>query len=563
MPPSRHPTATRGIVLAFGSLLVLGVMPVISNGRPAGFDALDFAAFLSLWQLLCALPVAAIAWLRGSRGILDTAVPPATRRHTLVVIVATGLIFGLSTYVYVLAFEKAGTVSAALAIQAYPLFAMLWEGLFLKRRKSLGELAFTLLLVAALGYLATGGTWRVEGLSGWFLFALALPLLWSIAHVIVKETLGATPITPAQITFVRVLVSTILLVGIALASHGPAPLIDALMTPAFQTAAFAMGAVYYLELMLWFHAVRSIEVSLASSIVVPAPVVTTILAVAFLGESVLPYQFIGMTAVFIGLYGLLYVGGRRRASNRAPASRLTTHQQSIRKPMRPSMTETTYPITKENKIRVGKRAVYDRDTVHAIIDTALVCHVGFVVDGRPIVLPMIHARCGETIYLHGAKATRIVKALATGVPVCLEATHVDGIVVGRSAFHSSMNYRSAVVHGTARAVNDADEHARALEAITDRIIPGRWAELRPMLDKEVKGTGVISLEIEAASAKCRDGEPIDEEADYDTPVWGGVVPVQTVFGAPAGDSRLLPGVDIPASVRALTERATTEKTPAE
>ncbi|MCW2307050.1 pyridoxamine 5'-phosphate oxidase family protein [Rhodobium gokarnense] len=218
------------------------------------------------------------------------------------------------------------------------------------------------------------------------------------------------------------------------------------------------------------------------------------------------------------------------------------------------MTET-YSVDRRNKVRVGNRADYDRTTVQAILDAALIAHVGFVVDGRPVVIPMIHGRDGETVYVHGAKATRLIKQLAKGVPACLEVTLADGIVVGRSAFHSSMNYRSVVVHGTARKVEDADEHARALEIVTEHILPGRWAEVRPMLDKEVKATGVIAIEIEAASAKVRAGEPIDEESDYDTPVWGGVVPLRTTYGAPEGDSRLLPGVEVPASVAALTGKA--------
>ncbi|MBB4305477.1 hypothetical protein GGD81_004556 [Rhodobium orientis] len=213
---------------------------------------------------------------------------------------------------------------------------------------------------------------------------------------------------------------------------------------------------------------------------------------------------------------------------------------------------STYSVDASNKVRVGNRADYDRDTVHAILDAALIAHVGFIVDGRPVVIPMIHGRDGETVYVHGAKATRLIKQLARGVPACLEVTLADGIVVGRSAFHSSMNYRSVVIHGTARKVEDADEHARALEIVTEHILPGRWAEVRPMLEKEVKATGVIAIEIEAASAKIRAGEPIDEESDYDTPVWGGVVPLHTTYGAPEGDSRLLPGVEVPASVAALT-----------
>ncbi|PLX36506.1 MAG: pyridoxamine 5'-phosphate oxidase family protein [Hyphomicrobiales bacterium] len=213
-----------------------------------------------------------------------------------------------------------------------------------------------------------------------------------------------------------------------------------------------------------------------------------------------------------------------------------------------------YSATKMNKVRVGNRADYDHEAVHAILDAGMVGHVGFIDNGRPIVIPMLYARDGETLYLHGAKAARLIKMLAGGAPVCVEVTHVDGIVVARSAMHSSMNYRSVVVHGTARAIEiGSDEHTRALELITEQVIPGRWAEVRPMLDKEVKATGVIAVSIDEAAAKARDGEPVDEEADYADPVWGGVVPVKTVYGPAEGDSRLLPGVDVPASVSALTK----------
>jgi len=215
------------------------------------------------------------------------------------------------------------------------------------------------------------------------------------------------------------------------------------------------------------------------------------------------------------------------------------------------MTAESYPIAKHGKVRVGKRAAYDHATVHAILDAGMIGHVGFVVDGRPMVIPMIYGRDGETLFVHGAKATRLVKELTKGVPVCFEMTLVDGIVVGRSAFHSSMNYRSVVVHGTARRIVDAGEHARALEIVTEHILPGRWDEVRPMLDKEVKATGVIAIDIETASAKTRAGEPIDEESDYDDPVWGGVIPVATVLGAPQADSRLLEGVSVPDSVARL------------
>lgn len=322
-PTSRDRPET-GVALAFVCLAILGVMPVISNSRPAEFDALSFAFFLSAWQLLFSLPLV-LHELRpgdrgagdrgaGDRGIFTADLPPRRQRRTLAIILATGAIFGLSTYVYVLAVEKAGTVSAAIAIQAYPLFAILWETLFLKRRKTLLELFFTLLLLVALCYLATGGTWRVEGFSVWFLFALAVPFLWSVAHVVIKEVLDRTPITPAQVTFFRVLVSTVVL-GVALTLVGGA---EGLLADAgrrdFQVFALIMGLVYYLELLFWFHAVRFIDVSMASSITVPWPALTMVLAVLFLGEAVEVYHLVALAAVAASLYGLLYAARKKRGN---------------------------------------------------------------------------------------------------------------------------------------------------------------------------------------------------------------------------------------------------------
>ena len=301
-----------GISLAFVCLTLLGVMPIIANSRPAGFDALSFALFLSLWQLLFSLPLVVREIGSSDKGIFRAELSPSLKRRTVTIILLTGAIFGLSTYVYVLAVEKAGAVSAAIAIQAYPLFAILWETLFLKRRKSRLELLFTLLLITALTYLATGGTWRVEGFSAWFLFALGIPFLWSVAHVIIKQVLDKTPITPAQVTFFRVLVSSIFLGLVMAALSGPGALIADLGNLAFQSFALVMGLVYYLELIFWFHAVRYIDVSTASSITVPWPALTMVLAVVFLGEAVEGHQVIAFLIVAGSLYGLLFAGAKAR-----------------------------------------------------------------------------------------------------------------------------------------------------------------------------------------------------------------------------------------------------------
>jgi len=305
-------SAGRGIGLAFVCLVILAIMPVISNGRPAGFGALSFALFLSLWQILFALPLF-VREAGGRRsGLFDPGLAAGARRKILAVVLSTGVIFGLSTYVYVLAFEKAGAVSAAIAVQAYPLFAILWETLFLNRRKTGPELLFTALLLAALSYLATDGTFSVDDLSPWFLLALGIPFLWSVAHVILREMLTQTPVTPAQVTFFRVLVSSLFLLVALIATGGTDRLLADAARIDFQAAAVLMGLVYYLELITWFHAVRHIDVSVASSITVPAPALTMVLAIVFLNESVETYQLITLSVVIVSIYGLL-LAGRRRA----------------------------------------------------------------------------------------------------------------------------------------------------------------------------------------------------------------------------------------------------------
>ena len=213
-----------------------------------------------------------------------------------------------------------------------------------------------------------------------------------------------------------------------------------------------------------------------------------------------------------------------------------------------------YRKTPLNKVRKSDRAAYDKAGLAAILDEGLVAHVGFVDRERPIVIPMIYGRSGDTLYLHGAKATRFSKALGKGVPVCITVTLVDGIVVARSAFHSSMNYRSVVAHGHARLVTDESERERALALVTDHVLPGRWDEARPSSAKELRATTVIAVEIEAASAKVRSGPPVDDDEDYALPLWGGVVPVRTAYGPPVDDGRLLPDTPVPGSVEQVLQR---------
>jgi nitroimidazol reductase NimA-like FMN-containing flavoprotein (pyridoxamine 5'-phosphate oxidase superfamily) len=214
----------------------------------------------------------------------------------------------------------------------------------------------------------------------------------------------------------------------------------------------------------------------------------------------------------------------------------------------------TYAKTKLNKVRKSDRAAYDKKTVHAILDEGLLAHVGFVDKDWPMVIPMIYARIDETLYLHGAKAARFAKALGKGVPVCIEVTLVDALVLARSAFHSSMNYRSVVVHGMAHLVDDPDLKARVLAEVTDHLAPGRWDEARPMTDKELKSTSVIAVPIEHAVAKARTGGPIDDDEDYALPIWAGVVPIRHTFGSPQDDGRVLEGVDVPDSVSRAQRR---------
>ncbi len=210
-----------------------------------------------------------------------------------------------------------------------------------------------------------------------------------------------------------------------------------------------------------------------------------------------------------------------------------------------------FAVQKLNRVRKSDRAAYDRETVFAVLDAGFVTHAAFVADGRPVVIPMVYGRIGETLYLHGARATRFVKALRDGAPVCLCVTHIDGLVLGRSAFHSSVNYRSAVIHGTAVETKDTQEREAAMAAITDHMAPGRWDEARPATRKELRATSILRVTIEAASCKQRAGPPVDEHEDYGLPVWAGVIPFRTVAGEPEDDGRLLAGVGLPDSVARL------------
>lgn len=203
-----------------------------------------------------------------------------------------------------------------------------------------------------------------------------------------------------------------------------------------------------------------------------------------------------------------------------------------------------YAVDRRNRVRqLGEKARYDRRTVHAVLDAAPVAHVGFLDDGRPVVVPMLHGRDGETLFLHGARKSRIVRCLEATDIACVNATLVDGVVLARSAFHSSMRYRSATVFGRPRLLEDHDEKLHALRVITEAVVPGRWQEVRPPHNREVRMTGVIALDIESASAKVAAGMPGDDDEDYALPIWAGVLPLESRFGALLPDDRLPDGVE--------------------
>jgi uncharacterized protein len=207
-------------------------------------------------------------------------------------------------------------------------------------------------------------------------------------------------------------------------------------------------------------------------------------------------------------------------------------------------TANAYAPTARTKIRrLRKRGVYDKECVHAILDEGRICHVGFVKEGQPFVIPTLYARAKDKLYVHGSAVSRMLKSLAEGVPVCVTVTHVDGYVLARSAFHHSMNYRSVVILGRAHLVTTRREKLRALRMLTDHIVPGRWDEVREPNELEMKQTSVLCLPLEEVSAKVRVGPPVDDAPDYALPVWAGVVPLTSTIGEPIPDGRVLPGVE--------------------
>ena len=207
--------------------------------------------------------------------------------------------------------------------------------------------------------------------------------------------------------------------------------------------------------------------------------------------------------------------------------------------------------------RKRERGSYDRAVIEQILDEALIAHLGIVgAEGQPFVIPMLHARRGEVVYCHGSSASRTLRALGSGAPACLTVSLLDGLVLARSAMHHSANYRSVVLLGTARPVVDHDEKLAAFEAIVEHIVPGRWSEVRPPTENEIKATGVIEMRIEEASAKVRTGGPLDDEEDYALDAWAGVIPFGPLAGEPQADPLLREGIAVPEHVRGYRRPST-------
>jgi len=218
------------------------------------------------------------------------------------------------------------------------------------------------------------------------------------------------------------------------------------------------------------------------------------------------------------------------------------------------MSENQAPTARTRVVREPHRGVYDRAAAYEILDEGFICHVGFVADGQPFVIPTGYGRAGDNLYIHGSAASRMLRNLDQGVAVCVTVTLLDGLVLARSIFNHSMNYRSVVVLGTAVAVEEPAEKLKALRAISEHILPGRWEESRQPNEKELKATLVMRLPITEFSAKVRQGPPIDDEEDYAFPTWAGVIPLEMVAGEPITDPRLDAAREVPAYAKQYWRR---------
>jgi uncharacterized protein len=218
------------------------------------------------------------------------------------------------------------------------------------------------------------------------------------------------------------------------------------------------------------------------------------------------------------------------------------------------MSETQMPTPRTRVVREADRAVYDRETVYRILDEGFLCHAGFVVDGQPFVIPTSYGRKDASLYLHGSAASRMLRQMKGGVPVCITVTLLEGLVLARSIFNHSMNYRSVLILGKACLLDDPEEKLEALRILSEHILPGRWADSRQPNERELKATSVLRVAIEEFSAKVRQGPAIDDEEDYAFPTWAGVVPLEMAAGPPIGDARLLPGQEAPGYATSYTRR---------
>jgi nitroimidazol reductase NimA-like FMN-containing flavoprotein (pyridoxamine 5'-phosphate oxidase superfamily) len=207
---------------------------------------------------------------------------------------------------------------------------------------------------------------------------------------------------------------------------------------------------------------------------------------------------------------------------------------------------TTFPHTDRTTLkRLPARGVYDRELVYQILDEGFICHVGFAAGGQPFVIPTGYARLEDRLFIHGSQASRMLRTLKTGIDVCVTVTLLDGLVLARSAFHHSMNYRSVVVFGRASISDDPEEKLRALRAFSEHVIPGRWDDVRGPNEQELKATIVLSLPLDEVSAKVRTGPPLDDEEDYELPVWAGLIPLRLTASAPIADPRMKPELELP------------------
>jgi drug/metabolite transporter (DMT)-like permease len=305
----------KGIQLSLLCLLILGILPIIATQRTNAGNAITFSFWLSFWQLAFATPV----YLFQRKKAQQAEAPEKNLRRfskiqTWALIVLTGILFSAATFAYVLGVDQIGPVTFAVAIQAYPFFALLWEALFLHRRKSIWEMTFILVIAISMVYLGTQGTWQLSSVARGFWIALIVPLLWSIAHVIIKETMNASSITPSEVILTRVLLAALLLGIACIFNQGFGGFLTSGMTFKFQMIAVLMGFAYYLELLSWFSAVKYIDVSIGASITAPAPAITVLLAVVLLKQELHGYQTVALIFVLGSVIGLIRYGRKEKGA---------------------------------------------------------------------------------------------------------------------------------------------------------------------------------------------------------------------------------------------------------